>query len=65
MGQLDQNALHYLRSRGLDVQTARNLLTYTFVQQALSQIHHDAVRERADELLRKRLPGLMDLEVDA
>lgn len=65
VGQLDQNALHYLRSRGLDVQTARNLLTYTFVQQALSQIHHDAVRERADELLRKRLPGLMDLEVDA
>lgn len=58
VGQLDRTALHYLRSRGLDEQTARNLLTYTFVCEALDQIEHDAVRERADTLLRKRLPGL-------
>lgn len=64
VGQLDRTALHYLRSRGLDEQTARNLLTYTFVCEALDQIEHDAVRERADSLLRTRLPGL-DLLQDA
>lgn len=58
VGQLDRTALHYLRSRGLDEQTARNLLIYTFVCEALDQIEHDAVRERADTLLRSRLPGL-------
>lgn len=58
VGQLDRTALHYLRSRGLDEATARNLLTYTFVEQALSKITHAAVRERADALLRHRLPGL-------
>ena len=65
VGQLDRTALHYLRSRGLDEQTARNLLIYTFVCEALDHIEHDAVRERADTLLRKRLPGLEMLQASA
>lgn len=63
VGQLDPAALHYLRTRGLDLQTARNLLTFTFVHEALGNIRHEAVRERAEQLLRRKLPeaGLMDV----
>ena len=65
VGQLDAAALHYLRTRGLDQQTARNLLTFTFVHQALSLISNDAVRERAEQLLHAKLPGAAMLETGA
>lgn len=44
-GELDEDALFYLRSRGLDEATARGLLVHAFVSEAIEQIEHEASRE--------------------
>uniref|UniRef100_UPI0021483741 Fe-S cluster assembly protein SufD n=1 Tax=Tahibacter caeni TaxID=1453545 RepID=UPI0021483741 len=56
VGQLDEAALFYLRSRGLSESAARTLLTLAFCRVALDGIGQDALRERVDALLSARLP---------
>lgn len=43
-GDLDEDALFYLRSRGLDRQTARGLLIRSFLAEALEEIELESVR---------------------
>ncbi len=57
IGRLDDNALFYLRSRGIDQESARNLLIYGFASDVLGLITTEAVRRYAQELLLSRLPG--------
>jgi Fe-S cluster assembly protein SufD len=45
VGELDRNALFYLRSRGIPPVEAKALLTQAFVADALDRIGEDAVRE--------------------
>ena len=45
VGQLDANSLFYLRSRGLPLEEARQLLTVAFCREPLSAVSDDAVRE--------------------
>lgn len=58
VGQLDESALFYLRSRGIAEQDARTLLTLAFCRVVLDGIEDDALRERLDGLLRARLPEI-------
>ena len=44
-GEMDDDALFYLRSRGIDEQTARGLLVNAFVGEAIEQIGHEPSRE--------------------
>ena len=44
-GELDNDALFYLRSRGIDEATARGLLIEAFVGEAVEQIDHAASQE--------------------
>lgn len=65
IGQLDDGALFYLRSRGLDEQTARTVLTFSFLNSVLEQMPDSTVRGAAAELIRTRMPGgdrLRDIE---
>ncbi len=48
VGQLDTNALFYLRSRGLDLEQARNLLIYAFAEDIVSRIALDTLRRRIE-----------------
>lgn len=48
VGQLDENMLFYLRSRGLDEHTARSFLVLGFVARVLQQIQHLSVRARME-----------------
>jgi Fe-S cluster assembly protein SufD len=57
IGQLDANALFYLRSRGLDEAQARALLTYAFAADVADRIRVPAVRAQVEQALRSRLPG--------
>ncbi|MFB3065432.1 MAG: Fe-S cluster assembly protein SufD [Planctomycetota bacterium] len=57
IGQLDEQALFYLRSRGLTKDRARNLLIRAFAGEITKRLDVAAVRERADRLLDSRLPG--------
>lgn len=56
-GQLDDNAIYYLRSRGLPLEMARNVLLYTFAHEVLKQIPLESVRKRVEQLVLARLPG--------
>lgn len=57
VGQLDDEAMFYLRTRGLDDTHARNLLTFAFAAQAVERITVPGMRERVTGLIRDRLPG--------
>jgi Fe-S cluster assembly protein SufD len=56
VGQLDDAQLFYLRSRGVEEETARALLTYAFAQDVIDRIRIAPVRARLKQLLLSRLP---------
>ncbi len=56
IGQLDADAMFYLRSRGIPVETARSLLVYAFASEVLADIRVDALREMGRDWLFERLP---------
>lgn len=55
-GQLDAEALFYLRSRGLDQETAQSLLTFAFADAVLARMGIESVRRHAEWLVTGRLP---------
>ncbi|HTD60132.1 MAG TPA: Fe-S cluster assembly protein SufD [Gemmatimonadaceae bacterium] len=57
VGRLDEVALFYLRSRGIDLEQARNLLTYAFAADVLERIDQPEVREALEALTRERFVG--------
>ena len=56
IGQLDNDAIFYLRSRGIGQEDARNMLTYAFANDILSRIKIDEVRTHLDAALLSWLP---------
>lgn len=56
VGQLDEHALFYLRSRGIREEQARALLVRAFCALALGGIEPQALREHCDALLLAHLP---------
>jgi Fe-S cluster assembly protein SufD len=56
VGQLEERALFYLRSRGIDAITARNLLIAGFCREAFDSITDPAWRTRLDTWLAGCLP---------
>jgi Fe-S cluster assembly protein SufD len=55
LGPLDPNAMFYLRSRGLDLEVARNLLTYGFGAEILNSVADEALRAQLDGVVQRRL----------
>jgi Fe-S cluster assembly protein SufD len=55
-GQLDPQALFYLRSRGLGEEAARALLTWAFAAEIVQRLEVEPVRARLAEYLHERLP---------
>lgn len=58
VGQLDERALFYLRSRGIDLVQARRLLTAAFARQVLATLPDDDLRQRASTALDAALERL-------
>lgn len=56
-GQIDEEALFYLRARGISKDDATLMLMQAFAADVLKLIHIDALRERLEELLDKRFRG--------
>ena len=56
VGQLDADALFYLRSRALSEAQARQLLIHAFAADLLGHIKVEAIRRQLDALLLERLP---------
>jgi Fe-S cluster assembly protein SufD len=57
VGQLDERALFYLRSRGIPGAQARTLLTTAFARAPFESLPHEALRQHIDRLLLAQLPG--------
>ena len=57
VGQLDERALFYLRSRGIPGDQARTLLTAAFARAPFESLHHDALRNHVEQWLLVQLPG--------
>ncbi|MEE3216470.1 MAG: SufD family Fe-S cluster assembly protein, partial [Pseudomonadota bacterium] len=55
-GQLDEEAVFALRTRGLDQATARGLLTLAFAGEVMDQVDLDAVAERVELTVAGKLP---------
>ncbi|HET6433809.1 Fe-S cluster assembly protein SufD [Dyella sp.] len=56
IGQLDERALFYLRSRGVPHLQARAILTAAFCRAVLDDLPNDALREHLSELVAQHLP---------
>jgi len=56
VGQLDDDAIFYLRSRGIGAEAARSLLTYAFASDIVERIKIEPVRRDLEEFLFARLP---------
>lgn len=54
-GRLDQEALYYLRSRGISEDRARALLTNAFASEVLNQIQLEPIREKLEAIVSNRL----------
>ena len=55
IGQLDQDALFYLRSRGIPKKEAKGLLTYAFANNVLESVQIPALKKRINKLIATKL----------
>ncbi|CAG4994777.1 FeS cluster assembly protein SufD [Dyadobacter sp. CECT 9275] len=54
-GQIDEEALFYMRSRGISRPEAMSLLMYAFCADVVSQIKIDSIREYLEEVIAEKL----------
>lgn len=56
IGQLDEEALFYLRARGIDAEAARSLLVYAFASEIVERIRIEPVREQVRRSMFRQMP---------
>jgi len=61
VGQLEEEELFYLLSRGLSPALARNLLTYGFAEEIVEKIRHESIRRRLDRAILNRLHASLEV----
>jgi Fe-S cluster assembly protein SufD len=57
IGRLDEDAVFYLRSRGLDRASAESLLTWAFAAEVVDGVRVPELRDRLRRAVLARLPG--------
>ncbi len=55
IGQLDEEALFYLRTRGISKEHAQSMLLGAFAEDVVAQIKHEPLRNYVEKLIMKRL----------
>ena len=55
VGQLNEEAIFYLRARGVGLETARRMLIHAFAGEIIERVQHAAAREELDQLVWERL----------
>ena len=56
-GQLDEEAIFYMRSRGISLEEARMLLSVAFTSDVIDHVRVEALRDRLHRLVEKRFRG--------
>jgi Fe-S cluster assembly protein SufD len=62
-GPVDEEMVFYLRSRGVDLETARHLLTYAFAADITRRIKIEPVRRRVEDFMAARAGLPQDLRI--
>ncbi|MGL5681905.1 MAG: Fe-S cluster assembly protein SufD [Marinifilaceae bacterium] len=57
VGQIDDEAMYYLRSRGIGVAEAKMMLMFGFAHDIIGRVKLEPLREKIDDLVDKRLRG--------
>ena len=60
VGQIEEDELFYLETRGLHPDLARNLLTYGFAEEVIGKIKIDSIRKQLDEAVLNRLNARLE-----
>ncbi len=60
VGQLEEEELFYLLSRGLNESLARNLLTYGFAEEIINKITIESIKKELDEAVLNRLHARLE-----
>lgn len=55
IGQLNEESIFYLRTRGIGPETARRMLIHAFAGEIIERIQHEPAREELDKLVWERL----------
>lgn len=55
VGHLDEEQTFYLRSRGIDLEHATDILTFAFATDIINRIHIEPLRSRLDTMIHERL----------
>lgn len=61
VGQLDAEALFYIRSRGICQASARLLLMYAFAAEVINKISIESLQKRIDDMVKQRLRGELSI----
>ena len=62
IGQLDEQALFYLRSRGIDEKQAKTLLTFGFARALINTIDDARIKHKFTELALNKLDANHDIQ---
>jgi Fe-S cluster assembly protein SufD len=54
-GQLDEEAMFYLRTRGIHKDSARAMMLYAFAGEVTDKIHHPGIKDYMDTVIGERL----------
>jgi Fe-S cluster assembly protein SufD len=60
VGQIDEEELFYLETRGLNPQLGRSLLTYGFAEEVIGKIKIESIRSQLDEAVLRQLKTRLD-----
>jgi Fe-S cluster assembly protein SufD len=58
IGQLDSDALFFLRARGIDIDEARRLLIYAFANELVDRVRFEPARARLERVLASRMHAI-------
>jgi Fe-S cluster assembly protein SufD len=58
IGQIEEDALFYLRSRGIDEVSARNLLLFAFASECLDRMKGGIARSHVESVINEHLPKM-------
>jgi Fe-S cluster assembly protein SufD len=64
IGQLNQESIFYLRSRGIGTETARRMLIHAFAGEIIERVQCDAAREQLSQVVWDRLEASHHLAVN-
>jgi Fe-S cluster assembly protein SufD len=60
VGQLDEDELFYLETRGIHPELAKNLLTYGFAEEVIGKIKVNSIRDQLDEAVLNRINARLE-----